>query len=335
MRLKTAVLCTLLAAPLLAALASCATVDVEKKVRADSVPRGGGKAGKTGEPLVIQVETPPPAVVQVERPVFIPESEAPKPTAKPVQGRAAVEESNAAGIAKPSEYSRAAMVYDYDPDWVYEVYTQPLRVSDLRLEPGEKAAEPPFISDSERWMAGAGVSYENGVAVQHIYIKPAEAELEATLIINTDRRAYHIILRSFRDVHMPMVRWRYPFSGMPNSYIAPPQSAGNAAASVSSLGPDPEGIGADPRFLSFNYRITYGWLQKPKWLPELVYDDGKKTYVTFPEDVLQDELPAVFENRSDVVNYRVIRNIIIIDKLIESVTVKKENTEITVTKKKG
>jgi type IV secretion system protein VirB9 len=318
---------------LLAAFFSCATADMEKKARAKA---GAGGTGKAEEPFTIPVETPPPVIVQVERPVFMPESPAPKPPAQPVQGRQAVEQSNSSGIAKPSEYSRAAMVYDYDPDWVYEVYTQPLRVSDLRLEPGENAAEPPFISDSERWVAGAGVSYENGLAVQHIYIKPADAGLEATLIINTDRRAYHIILKSYREIHMPMVRWRYPYSGMPNNYAVPPARGAESAAGPGPVLADPaDGIGVDPRFLSFNYRITYGWFQKPKWLPELVYDDGKKTYITFPEDVLRDELPAVFENRADIVNYRVVRNIIIIDKLIESVTVKKENREITVTKKKG
>jgi type IV secretion system protein VirB9 len=315
---------------LLAALFSCATVDVEKKVKTELKASGGRNAEP---PLVIPVETPPPAVVQVERPVYVPEAGAAARTQPAARGRAAVEESNSAGIVRPSEYSRAAMVYDYDPDWVYEVYTQPLRVTDLRLEPGEEAAEPPFISDSERWLPGAGVSYENGAAVQHIYIKPAEAGLEASLIVNTNRRVYHIILKSYRDVHMPMVRWRYPppATAMPNNYIVP-------AAQGARDGPDPagtDGTGVDPRFLSFNYRITYGWFRKPKWLPELVYDDGKKTYVAFPEDVLQDELPAVFENRSDIVNYRVARNIVIIDKLIESVTVKKENTEITIAKKKG
>jgi hypothetical protein len=65
------------------------------------------------------------------------------------------------------------MVYDYQPDQVYEVYTQPLRASDICLEPGEKATEAPFISDSERWMLGAGVSQENNRPVQHNYVKPA------------------------------------------------------------------------------------------------------------------------------------------------------------------
>jgi type IV secretion system protein VirB9 len=321
------------ALPLLlcALCASCATADMEKRVKADA------KAGlKTGGPpvLVVPVEMPPPEVqvVEVEKPVYVPE---PAPAPKQAQGRAAVEAANTAGIVKPSEYSRAAMVYDYNRDWVYEVYAQPLRVCDVRLEPGEKAAEAPFVSDSERWMLGAGVSYENGVAVQHIYVKPVERGLEASLIINTDKRTYHLILRSFTDVFMPMVRWRYPSAGLPENYAAPAGGTAESAGRPPGTAAEAADTGVDPRFLSFNYRVVYGLFNKPKWLPKLVYDDGKKTYVTFPEDVLQSELPAVFENRSDVVNYRVLRNIIIIDKLIEAVTVKMGKTEISIEKKKG
>jgi len=315
-----------------ALLSSCASVDMESRV----TDAGAGKVVKE-TPKIVAVPVDPgvyePRVIEVERPVYVPEKTT-QPQTPPVRGTAAVEASNAKGILKPSEYSKAAMVYDYDPDWVYEVYTQPLRASDIRLENGEKAAEAPFISDSERWLLGAGVSYENGEAIQHIYVKPAEANLEASLIINTDRRVYHIILRSYREVHMPIVRWRYFSTGMPEHYIG--RVKGSGAGTAAQAGEGENGLPSypDPRSLSFAYRINYGLFQKPSWLPERVYDDGKKTYITFPKDVLTAELPAVFENRSDVVNYRVWENIIIIDKLVTEITVKKEGREITIVKKK-
>jgi hypothetical protein len=193
---------------------SCRTVDMDKRV--NKLP--GSSAPKGPVILTVPVDwgTPPPQVI--ERPVYVPEggTERVKPPAK---GRGAVEESNREGIVSPQEYSHSAFVYDYHPDWVYEVYTQPLRVTDIRLEPGEKAVEMPFFSDSERWIPGAGVSYENGEAVQHIYVKPVEHSLSATLIINTDRRVYHLVLRSYQSVFMPMVRWRYPSTGLPNKKI--------------------------------------------------------------------------------------------------------------------
>lgn len=307
-------------------LCSCATVDVEKEVR-------NAAAGTVPESvLVIPVEIPPPGTVTVtvEKPVYVPYEKETTPPAKP-KGADAVRESNEKGIRRPSDYSRAAMVYDYDADWAYEVYTRPLRATDIRLEPGEEATEAPFISDSERWMLGAGVSRENGAAVQHIYVKPVETGLEASLIINTDRRVYHIILRSYREVHMPMVRWRYPAGGMPESYITPSKTRAGAEDAGNTGGADIAPV--NPRLLSFGYRITYGLFRKPPWLPKLVYDDGAKTYITFPEDVLRNELPAVFENRKDIVNYRVVDNLVIIDKLVEELTVRMDDTEISITKK--
>jgi type IV secretion system protein VirB9 len=125
-----------------------------------------------------------------------------------------------------------------------------------------------------------------------------------------------------------MVRWRYPATGMPNTYIGSPEDAGNET-------PGTEPVTLDPRFMSFNYRVTYGFFRKPKWLPDLVYDDGKKTYIVFPEDVLRGELPALFENRNDIINYRVVGNLLIIDKLILKITVKLENNQVLVEKKRG
>jgi type IV secretion system protein VirB9 len=292
---------------------------------------GAGPQEKAPEIITVPVELPAPQVLEIEKPLYVP---SPETAPARSSGRTAVQQSNNAGILKPSDYSRAAMIYDYQSDWVYEVYTQPLRASDIRLEPGEQALEAPFISDSERWMLGAGVSYENNRPVQHIYIKPVETALEASLIINTDRRVYHIILKSFRDVHMPMVRWRYPGDSMPNTYIAGPGLPGSESQGGPVSGGTADIPGIDPRFLSFNYRVSYRIFNKPKWLPELVYDDAKKTYITFPPQVLQQELPAVFENNSDIVNYRVAGNLVIIDKLVEKITIRIGRTQVTVEKKR-
>jgi type IV secretion system protein VirB9 len=304
---------------LLLAFLSCTTVDVEKQVRPDT----GGKTPDSQELRIAYLDPGPPEVIVVEKPVYVP---AGTPYTPPESGKAAVAKSNAAGILAPQDYSKAATVYDYDNDWVYEVYTQTLRATDICLEPGEQVTETPFVSDSERWILGAGANKENGIEIQHIYVKPKASGLEASLIINTDRRVYHLIVKSFKDIHMPVVRWRYPGREMPGTYIGLAERNGEAGVP-----------GPDPRFLSFNYRITYSWnwFKKPRWLPSLVYDDGKKTYLTFPLDISRGELPAVFENRDDVVNYRSAGNVIIIDKLIEKITVKLEGDEIVIEKKKG
>ena len=44
------------------------------------------------------------------------------------------------------------------------------------------------------------------------------------------------------------------------------------------------------------------------------------------------EMPGIFENKADVVNYRVQGNILVVDKLIETITVKYKNQKITIEK---
>jgi len=297
---------------------SCKTIDVEKTIA------GSGSTAAAASEAVSQAYAQPEVIV-LEKPVFVPQAEAQPRT--PAAGQAAVRESNKDGILLPQDYSHAAVVYEYNPDLVYEVYCQPLRVTDVCLEPGEQAVEPPFVSDSERWILGAGVSYESNISVQHIYVKPSTSGLSASLIINTSRRVYRLILRSYADVHMPVVRWRYT-AVFPQNYLPSPMSeyADNNGGSAPSI---------DPSLLSFNYRITHSLFKKPYWLPDLAFDDGAKTYIRFPAQVLQRELPAVFENRRYILNYRVMGNLIIIDKLVEEITVKIDTTEITIKKKKG
>jgi len=301
---------------------SCVTVDIEKGIRNES-----GAAEENGDGNAVTLRLPPelfkPEIVIVEKHVFIPQ-ETQTQQQRAQAGAPAVQESNRVGIITPQDYSHAAMVYEYNPDYVYELYTQPLRVSDVCMQPGENITEPPFVSDSERWVLGAGVSYENSIPVQHVYIKPVSSGLSASLIINTDRRVYRIILRSFQNTHMPVVRWRYS-SFLPNNYS---QNTGRVADNA-----DPSN-NVDPRFLSFNYRVTYGMFRKPNWLPKLVFDDGAKTYITFDASVLHRELPVVLENRRDILNYRVSGHVIIIDKLIENITLRMGRSEITVIKKR-
>lgn len=305
-------------------LHSCASFDVSKRVNTSESGRVQNSKGAVLPLVVIPNEAPPPVIIEV--PVYVPAPENPPPST--AAGRASVIESNKSGIVTPAEYAHAAMLYDYSPNLVYEVYTQPLRVSDIYLKPGERAVDTPFVSDSERWILGAGVSYDKGVAVQHIYIKPSAVGLEASLIINTNERVYHLLLRSYKDIHMPKVIWRYFESTMPQAYIpenkqSMEQGTENAAE-----------ITVDPRSLNFNYKVTYRLFGKPKWLPTLVYDDSQKTYITFPEKMLQNEMPAIFDNRNDIVNYRVVQNVVILDKLIDTLTVKIEKQQVIITKKK-
>lgn len=305
---------------------SCKTVDLEPR---NEVIKGSVPEVKPVSEEEVAIEELQASIavqnqiVYVERPVYVPTPETP---ARRPTGIESVTKSTEEGTVKPTDYSHAARIYDYDAGQVYEVYCQVLRTTDIHLEPGEVVIDNPFVSDTDRWIIGAGINQQNGAIIQHLYVQPKQAGLDATLIINTNNRVYHIILKSYNSVYMPMVKWRYLNSGFPQRFAQDITKDISVATGMDTI---------DPRFLSFDYKITFNIFKRPRWLPTRVYDDGKKTYITFDEQTLQMEMPGIFENRSDVVNYRVQGNLVIIDKLIESITVKYKDERITIEKKKG
>jgi Type IV secretory pathway, VirB9 components len=304
---------------------SCKTVDLEPRnaVGIGTVPQVMDlpKSDPLLDELRSSIEVQK-QIVYVERPVYIPGNDATEEIKE--TGLDSVKKSTEEGTIKPSDYSHAARVYDYDVDQVYEVYCQVLRTTDIYLEPGEVVIDSPFVSDSERWIIGAGVNEQNGTVVQHIYIKPKQSGLDASLIINTSARVYHCVLRSYNTVYMPIVKWKYRNEGFPQKY-----AKDHITEEITT-----EMEKVDPRFLTFDYKIVYNIFRKPRWIPKRVYDDGKKTYIEFDEQTLQMEQPGIFEKKSDVVNYRIKGSLVVIDKLIEKVTIKYNKQKIAIEKKR-
>ena len=61
-----------------------------------------------------------------------------------------------------------------------------------------------------RWIIG---DTESGAATAkkvHILVKPTRPDLITNLVINTDRRTYHLELRSTEKTYMASVSWIYP-----------------------------------------------------------------------------------------------------------------------------
>jgi type IV secretion system protein VirB9 len=266
-----------------------------------------------------------PTVVYVDRPVYSP-AETPPPPAP--EGKEAVELSNKAALRVPSRFINGVMYYAYDKSFEYEIHTQPYRTTDLMLEPGEQVLEMPYLSEEKVWEIGAGVSRENGLDVQHFFIKPAYAKLITSMIIITDRRVYHLLLKSFSDRYMVMVQWNYP-PAMPFTLKTDAMQA--LARRVNEQAQDIAMV--NPEFLSFDYKMYYSLFRKPIWLPQRVYDDGAKTYIQLDERMLHAESPVIFNHRNERINYRVNRNLVIIDELIEKLTLRRGMEKVTIVKK--
>ena len=72
--------------------------------------------------------------------------------------------------------------------------------------------------------------------------------------------------------------------------------------------------------LNFNYvvKVEKG---EPTWAPVQVFDDGRRTFIRFPEAMLVREAPALFVLRNketQLVNYRVKNDFYVVDRLIDS-----------------
>ena len=236
-------------------------------------------------------------------------------------GEVTVKQSLTEAVQTPEYWQGGMIEYDYDETFSYQVFTQPLRITDIKLQPGETVLGRPVTGDTTRWIIASGVSSAEGEETQHVYLKPIRAGLETTLIINTNRRRYYLVLQSYTDVYMMGVRWNYPQESLPASFPGKPGSR------------YPEGPGINLANLHSDYIITYPKKNPPVWLPERVYDDGAKTYILLPAAVLTDVMPALSGKNGEVLNFRVQGNTLVLDRLIAEIRLKLENVTILIRKK--
>lgn len=218
--------------------------------------------------------------------------------------------ANRAARIEPEEagFENAIQRYAYREGALYQVYSSPGQVTDITLQEGEKLVGPgPVASgDTVRWMIGDTISGTGEAARVHILVKPTRPDIATNLVINTDRRTYHVELRARPRVYMASVSWTYPADEL----IA----LRKAEESAALLAPVAEGLALER--LNFDYRLSG---DKPAWRPVRVFDDGRQTLVEFPLDITQGEMPPFFVigegGAAELVNYRVAGRFLIVDRL--------------------
>src|SRR3546814_7965671 len=82
-------------------------------------------------------------------------------------------------------------VWPYSDGALYQVYASPGRVTDIALQPGE-ALVSVSAGDTVRWIIGDAESGSGVGKRLHVLVKPSRAGLRTNLVINTDRRSYHL-----------------------------------------------------------------------------------------------------------------------------------------------
>lgn len=233
-----------------------------------------------------------------------------RPSASLPAPRDRVGAANDAARVEPERagFANAIQQYAYTEGALFQVYARPGQVTDIALQPGERLVGPGPVAagDTVRWMIGDTVSGTGASEQVHILVKPTRSDIATNLVINTDRRTYHIELRANAAVYMASVSWTYP----QDELIAVRQSriAAERAAPVAAQ--------MDLASLNFAYAITG---DKPRWRPLRAFDDGVRVFVEFPQSVTQSDLPPVFvlgpNGEAQLVNYRVSGRYMIVDQL--------------------
>lgn len=227
--------------------------------------------------------------------------------------RTRVTAANAAARVQPSKggYFNAIQQYPYADGSLYQVYTSPGQVTDIALQVGERlvGAGPVAAGDTVRWVIGDTLSGAGANQRVHILVKPTRADISTNLIINTDRRTYHIELRATAATWMASVSWTYP-----QDHLIALRGRNAAAADAA-----PIASAIDLSGLNFRYRIEG---DKAPWQPERAFDDGRQVFIEFPSGIAQGEMPPLFvsgaSGSAELVNYRVQGRYMVVDRLFAS-----------------
>ncbi|MGH6955085.1 MAG: TrbG/VirB9 family P-type conjugative transfer protein, partial [Caulobacteraceae bacterium] len=137
------------------------------------------------------------------------------------------------------------------------------------------------------------------------------------LVIDTDRRTYHLELRSGPAAYMAEVSWRYPQDGL----LAIRQASPPPMTLAWPAAPSPMAAPAlDLDRLDFRYRIVG---PKVSWRPLQAFDDGRQTFIEFPADIAEKDLPPLFLLGPDgkslqLVNYRVQGRHMVVDRIFQT-----------------
>ena len=191
-----------------------------------------------------------------------------------------------------------------------------LQVCDVELQAGEQVNSI-HLGDAARWTIEPAVTSYGGSEVQHLIIKPMDVGLTTSLIVTTNRRTYHLRLRSTRNDYMPRVSFIYMDEAIKKWETE--KATSEREHEKKTIPETGEYLGN----LDFGYQLE----GTASWKPLRVYNDGKKTILEMSSTLAQREAPVLLVIRKEggvfssdeqvMVNYRVQSNRYIVDSLFD------------------
>ncbi len=211
------------------------------------------------------------------------------------------------------------IAYPFNPAYEPVIPAMPLQAVDIELEPGEKI-QPDGIAmgDTQRWTYTILMSYNNNIPVEHLIFKPKMWDIATNIIIGTNMRTYHFGLVSVKNATVKQVKFWYPdeMQKKAQEFIAS-QSSQAGQGSISSDGQNSSVIADVPNInihnLNFDYSISG---DDPEWKPVRIFSDGVHTYIQFPKEIINEDMPVLYvykNSEKQLVNYRAKGNYFVVD----------------------
>lgn len=240
-----------------------------------------------------------------------------------------------------------------------------LELTDLAFEKGESILSVQ-LGDSVRWNIESAISGSANDSVEHLIVKPLEAGLKTSMLITTDRRTYHIRLKSTEADFMPAVVFSYPNSlKLPskkhygddsylqytsnydsnedhNDYSETNSSLKNYSSvqNVSYEGNSRPALNVGVAYNDSTQRRNYNYSVDgdSKIIPQNVYDDGKRTFIVMNNPINSSYLPVLQEissesflffgeDKTNTINFTYFDNTFVVDGIYSHLRLISKNGE--------
>ena len=240
-----------------------------------------------------------------------------------------------------------------------------LELTDLAFEKGESILSVQ-LGDSVRWNIESAISGAANDSVEHLIVKPLEAGLKTSMLITTDRRTYHIRLKSTEADYMPAVVFSYPNSlKLPskkhygddsylqytsnydsnedhNDYSETNSSLKyySSVQNVSYEGNSRPALNIAATYNDSTQRRNYNYSVDgdSKIIPQNVYDDGKRTFIVMNNPINSSYLPVLQEissesflffgeDKTNTINFTYFDNTFVVDGIYSHLRLISKNGE--------
>ena len=279
------------------------------------------------------------------------------PSANPLQEALAVvagANEHATRSPTPGGFLNAVHYYDYAPGVRYNAVAAAGYITTIRLRPGEELRSL-SCNDTAAYEIDQVQEGDGPTAATLILVKAKQAGTQSNWVLTTDERTYLIDLYVNAEPNFQsMIAWHYPLDSLRvelgrreagRLQFVKGEVAGGLnllagaatpavevpATSSDAVGATAGPLGMDLGDLNFGYVVLYQSRGRdgktraadpPPWAPLRVFDDGSKTFVQFPPQARNYELPPVFaldhpeSKEAELVNYRRSGDFLVIDGLV-------------------